>query len=1039
MHKASTDVAAASMLFICQLADIEDVRPLLRTAGAGALVVEVLQMHVGRRAIAVAACTALTALASSPRRRSPDGIDVSSLIAAGAAEAVAAVLGKHAGDAALVRLCLQLVDVLASDAAATPGLIAAGLPAALVSALQRHAGVISVVRASCKAAATLATRRTTACQALLSAGAATALAAVVHAPEEAVDAESLKSAVTTLSLLAAAAAGLGHFPVSAVASAAAAALRRCEADTPVCAALADLLAYLTRYEEGVKQVQSTRVDGPLIAALLRHRREGALLRDTAIVLHRLARAADSAAVRQLIDAGASGALSRILQCCVVYTTAGTLGRTLQCLQLLYTRAAGSDVLKRRLLAPEVWTQLAVVLPKIAAHVAAGKDSTYSLCVDSVPKSSWRAAAVAACEFVKSAATGSALPRPSYMFQRFHALMSGVLAILNGSACRPVIMAAFGALSAVRSNGAVGAASDEEIGRVLVDLMRRRLDDAELAAMAMKELQERRSAACDSDPYLCAYGGASAVAAVFLRHSASMSTSVARAGCSLLASWASCMESRASLVRDGAVEALLLCASRFPADHVIAVHVCTAFTGMVQFRGVDKAAGFNDGSVCAVILACALHHGKFAPAALAALKAIAFIALSPTMGALFDRDSTMSAVEQLVQLHKDQKDAKAVVRAASFAVCLLQRCWPRSSGSTAITFSPQSLASACVEQRPRAALLAAAAAGSDCDVTAAAELARFLPKDDEFYWREAVELAASAGLANGTARLMQIGGGSGSFEWSEELPVLVATCAAAQHGQIALLHHLVRHWRARVVAEDLGGGQSPNSALWLAAERGDVASVALLLGEGGLFNDERGLDSDSGLVWDADPAVWVAARLGHAAVLERLLADGHADPASASYAALRMACERGHTECVRLLLADSRVSPPCWEDAAVAPAARAGHTETLQALLDDPRIDATDFARRETGSHASEDTSAYLVLPVKGALLRQPRMLHSALREAAARGLTKTHMMITRNYEFTREDVRAWAAAAWRRRRYAVRDWVMGRRDTSNSETHEVDA
>lgn len=231
--------------------------------------------------------------------------------------------------------------------------------------------------------------------------------------------------------------------------------------------------------------------------------------------------------------------------------------------------------------------------------------------------------------------------------------------------------------------------------------------------------------------------------------------------------------------------------------------------------------------------------------------------------------------------------------------------------------------------------------------------------------------------------------------------------AVVYGHKSLVRHLLEVWRANPASED-------HSPVWIAAGSGDVAVLELLM----QYITEPIRD-------DRGTRLWLAASRGHLPMVEQLLSDDSVDPSAFHNAAIRMACRGGHLSVVQRLLADERTDPHAGGQAALEAAAAGGHLRVLEALLADPRVDAVGFMEAEFGESWDDDDDndsalrgAELPWSSQFVLSRQP----SVARELVTPPGLAYGARIQHSYKAA--DVRAWYAAAWRRRRHAVLAWMI---------------
>lgn len=131
---------------------------------------------------------------------------------------------------------------------------------------------------------------------------------------------------------------------------------------------------------------------------------------------------------------------------------------------------------------------------------------------------------------------------------------------------------------------------------------------------------------------------------------------------------------------------------------------------------------------------------------------------------------------------------------------------------------------------------------------------------------------------------------------------------------------------------VGDSNSPdfNAALRLAARFGHAHLMQLFLAD-------RRVDPN-GHPADLQPALAVAAECGHLAVVEALLLRPDTDPSIKNNLALRLACAAGHLAVAERLLAHPRVDPAADDGSALCMALHRGHATVAIRLLDDERVD-----------------------------------------------------------------------------------------------------
>ncbi|KNC47703.1 ankyrin domain-containing protein [Thecamonas trahens ATCC 50062] len=255
--------------------------------------------------------------------------------------------------------------------------------------------------------------------------------------------------------------------------------------------------------------------------------------------------------------------------------------------------------------------------------------------------------------------------------------------------------------------------------------------------------------------------------------------------------------------------------------------------------------------------------------------------------------------------------------------------------------------------------------------------------DDDGWRAIVEAVARAGIKTAVLENDELGiraGRSVYWEIKDATVGAAAMTAAFEMEDVAITLIPVVDDDERVVMLDLAADRgllrllhtlllqeppidvcaSDSSALVLAATRGNVRAVKLLMDDGRV---DPGADDSAALRWSAslghfdvvrlliadrrtdlavddNLVVTAAATAGRADIVAVVLASDspRVDPAANENAALCYACGKGHAQVVAFLLADERVdaaarnqSPICW-------AAQHGHAEVVVLLLSDSRVD-----------------------------------------------------------------------------------------------------
>tara|TARA_B100000989_G_scaffold30192_1_gene19283 strand:+ start:90 stop:1010 length:921 start_codon:yes stop_codon:yes gene_type:complete len=142
----------------------------------------------------------------------------------------------------------------------------------------------------------------------------------------------------------------------------------------------------------------------------------------------------------------------------------------------------------------------------------------------------------------------------------------------------------------------------------------------------------------------------------------------------------------------------------------------------------------------------------------------------------------------------------------------------------------------------------------------------------------------------------------------------------------------------------------------AARTGDQETFIRILNDQSIKIDPNHADEEG------NTALMLAAREGHAAIVDMLLTGSSVGPGHANqfgYMALIIAAREGHSEIVSALLADQRVDPNHLDGygyTALIWAARNGHSDIVRALLTDPRVDP---------NHTDEDDDTTLILAAWG--------------------------------------------------------------------------
>lgn len=125
----------------------------------------------------------------------------------------------------------------------------------------------------------------------------------------------------------------------------------------------------------------------------------------------------------------------------------------------------------------------------------------------------------------------------------------------------------------------------------------------------------------------------------------------------------------------------------------------------------------------------------------------------------------------------------------------------------------------------------------------------------------------------------------------------------------------------------------NSAIEVAAERGDVAEVERLMQDPCVDPSANG---NAALLW--------AARRSHLAVVERLMQDPRVDPSVNNNSALQFAAWHGDLAIIDRLMQDVRVDPSDRDNYFIELAAMHGRFAVIDRLLEDSRVDVAGAIR-----------------------------------------------------------------------------------------------
>ena len=199
----------------------------------------------------------------------------------------------------------------------------------------------------------------------------------------------------------------------------------------------------------------------------------------------------------------------------------------------------------------------------------------------------------------------------------------------------------------------------------------------------------------------------------------------------------------------------------------------------------------------------------------------------------------------------------------------------------------------------------------------------------------------------------------------------------------------------------------------AARTGDQETFIRILNDQSIKIDPNHADEEG------NTALMLAAREGHAAIVDMLLTGSSVGPGHANqfgYMALIIAAREGHSEIVSALLADQRVDPNYAGEGgntALIIAAQNGRSDSVSALIDDPRIDlshadqakkaiiaATKFEHdktlglllKSTGQRLSDDEIANLTERKQNFY---KRILTRLFRRARFRGIVRAIMVFRR--------------------------------------------
>lgn len=345
------------------------------------------------------------------------------------------------------------------------------------------------------------------------------------------------------------------------------------------------------------------------------------------------------------------------------------------------------------------------------------------------------------------------------------------------------------------------------------------------------------------------------------------------------------------------------------------------------------------------------------------------------------------------------------------------------------------AAAVTTEAPADKTTVAAAAVS----SASSEPPVFAPDVDELsasqLWADAVVYAAQSGIIAAVDTLLR------HPPAGTPQNVGAALRIAASRGDAAMVDHLIDTWHA---------GSSPESsdaeaALWAGAGGGHLEIVQCLVAR-------CGVDPTGG----SNAALAQAAMHGHIPVFGWLLDQEKAVSPVLLLSALRHACREGHAALAALLLQDCRLhllhDPDVdhhdaelgsgkdggSEDGSSSSArllhdaAAAGHVGVVQLLLEDPRV-----SRSRCEACMASSPGRYGA-PIARLLMRQPEFLRVCLLShklptgaaaakatagaeagAGAAATTDAPASSVPCHHYSLEDVHAWAAAGWQRRRHAV--------------------
>lgn len=499
--------------------------------------------------------------------------------------------------------------------------------------------------------------------------------------------------------------------------------------------------------------------------------------------------------------------------------------------------------------------------------------------------------------------------------------------------------------------------------------------------------------------------------------AAVGNDIAQTCCASLAALTQFPERRSTVVAAGGGGLLMAIALQSGLRASTAASTCTALGKLA-----GCAAGlslFNQcvskGSAAAAVIQLLTMHGDNEPAFREGVLAVGRMVVSQAgagshtapstgvtcAGANLDTTACVKVIQQALQAREVGGYAFShhnVDAALSLALGVLEQVPEADAGAASTCIALRRLHSARLPEAQR--LLAAvqwhAARGSVPELRVAAALATAPLATD---WRDAVHLAAMSGSVEAVDILLSKLGSDANVCVAAATAALRIACA---HGNIALVDHLLLHWRC-----DAGDHGSSGVGLALAAENGHVDIVERLL-----------VEDDVAASGSLGEAACRAAGAGHLPVLERLLADPRTDPSASFNAAIREASLCGSTGAVRRLLEEPRVDPGAGNQASLALAARRGHVAVIHELLADPRVSVDAFL----GSVVKSAGRDHMTLPACYALLSKPSAVRLLLAETTGKDPRFPRAYGSR-------DVASWGAAAWRRRRHAL----LGRCITDSDE------